>query len=161
MILDFSATFHARLQELVAGHRFPRPRGDEAEPEIVRSTIPPRPVGYQEGDECPLVRWSLHRGEARQNELAHDIIVNCLIWTPGDPGSGAELIERLVSLLVLGLRSDQGLAGHRLALPIGYFFGDQGEHDRQGMQPHPYHEGGLTLQYIAPHRRISCITPQT
>lgn len=156
MIGDFSPTFHALLEEATAGEKFPRRRdGVLVSPTVVRSTLSPRPVDYEEGDECPLVRWSLHQGTRDRQEYVHRIIVNCLIWTPGTPVDGADAIERLV-LACLRVADGRGLAGHRLVLPVEYFFGEQGEHDKDGLQPHPYHQGGVKLQYAAPAGRAIC-----
>lgn len=156
MIDDFSATFHARLEEVTSGELFPRRRdGALVSPNVVRSTLSPRPVDYEEGDECPLVRWSLYAGTMERQETIHDIIINALIWTPGTPYDGADAIERLIAAC-LRVADGRGLAGHRLVYPVTYFFGEQGEHDKDGLQPHPYHQGGVKLRYSAPNRRVIC-----
>lgn len=160
MIADFCPTFHARLEELTAAEKFPRRRdGVLVAPNIARSTVPPRPVDYQEGDECPLIRWSLYKGTIFRGEMVHEIIINALIWTPGEPADGAAAIERLMAAVLRIVETGGSLAGHRLVLPVEYFFGEQGEHDRDGIQPHPYHEGGCILKYSAPLARRICNNP--
>lgn len=149
MTEDFAALMQARLEELAGTERFhSKPSGGLVHPRVQRTQLPARQEGYLEGEAAPIIYWSICGGEMTRAASSLEVMIDCIIWTPGTPWDGSADIERLLSL-VLRLAGDHGFAGYRLDLPVKWTAGYELERDEhpKATQPHPYYKGRIYLNF--------------
>ena len=157
MTPEFAAHMQARLEELVAGEKFPRKRdGEMVEPQVYRTQLPGRDRDYAEGDNAPHLCWAVTDGRVDEHLMEFTVVIVMSIWTPGDVRRGSADIERLLRA-VLPIARELGFAGHRLSSPTEFHLGRRSEDDYEdGVQPHPLYEAQIKLRFSAPMRRTPC-----
>ena len=145
----FNATLQERLKSLCENELFVyQPTGSMVKANVVRTQLSCKPGGYQEGSEYPLVRWAIFSGkQAKQGISQMAVVVEAAIWTPGREQDGSSDIERLISAL-LGIVRNRNFGEYRLVTPVDFTIGGQRD-DEEGLQPHPYYQGKIYLNFIA------------
>ena len=145
----FNITLQERLESLCESELFlHQPTGSLVKANVVRTQLSDKPGGYQEGSEYPLVRWAVFSGkQAKQGISQVAVVVEAAIWTPGKVQDGSSDIERLISAL-LGIVKSRNFGEYRLVTPIDFTIGGQRD-DEEGLQPHPYYQGKIYLNFIA------------
>ena len=145
----FNTILQERLESLCESELFShQPTGSLVKSNVVRTQLSDKPGGYQEGSEYPLVRWAVFSGkQAKQGISQMAVVVEAAIWTPGKEQDGSNDIERLISSL-LGIVKNRNFGEYRLVTPIDFTVGGQRD-DEEGLQPHPYYQGKIYLNFIA------------
>jgi hypothetical protein len=144
----FNITLQERLESLCESELFlHQPTGSLVKPNVIRTQLSDKPGGYQEGSEYPLVRWAVFSGkQGKQGISQMAVVVEAAIWTSGNEQEGSNDIERLISAL-LGIVENRNFGEFRLVTPIDFAVGGQRD-DEEGLQPHPYYQGKIYLNFI-------------
>ncbi len=145
---EFCAAFQNRIEGLLDGLLFHhRPSGALVPVTVYEAMLPAKQPGHKEGEDLPLVRWCIYEGEfAARIAGGFSVVIDAGIYTPGSIVEGSRDLMRLIWALG-GLAAMRGLPPYRLRTPIGFRLGDLSE-GNEGIQPHPYYYGRLTLDFI-------------
>ena len=147
---QFATLLTARLTELTGSLLFDyKPTGGKIPPQIIETMLPPKGHGHQEGDEFPLVRWSIYEGGFdKLRSSPFSVIVNGGIYTSEDIVAGTRDITTLA--MALGkIVNNRSFPPYRLVTPVPFTIGSP-EPGSEGLQPHPYYWVTLKLQFIVP-----------
>ena len=145
---QFCKDFQVCLEQLVAPLRFHhRPSGELVGVSVHEAMLPAKPVGYQEGDELPLLRWCIYEGEfSGRVANGFSVALDAGIYSPGSIIDGSRDLMLLINTLG-GLARMHGLPPYKLRTPISFRLGDPRD-GNEGIQPHPYYYGRLTMDFI-------------
>lgn len=150
---DFTNGFTGLLTDLVADLRYYHMSTDTMiAPAVVETMLPPKDRNYKEGDDVPIVCWSIIGGELSSYLVPQpfNIVVaaGLVVKKEGTPleqiKSGTASIMELVRALG-GLAEKRNIAGYKLQLPFEFTVGDP---SNPGRQPHPYYWAQLKLTYL-------------
>ncbi len=146
----FDVLFADRLASLTADLRYHhKPSGERVAPQIIHTMLPARDYSWQEGGECPFVRFAIYGGvfDFRRPE-SFKVVVSAGIYTDGDIATGTmEIME--FSRALSGLADRRSFAPFKLQTPISFEIGDP-RSGNEGLQPHPYYYMGMTFNFIMP-----------
>lgn len=153
---EFNQLFTARLLELTKDLRlYHRPSGELVAPKVVMTMLPPKTVGWQEGNDFPIICWTHHRGELSHLEpRPFEVVVDCGLMIDANSGTAMEQIIQGTEGVQAIISALHPLAGSRLfgpfklQLPFSYTIGDNSA-GSEGRQPHPYYWVRFNLSFVA------------
>ena len=163
MTPEFTETFQAKLEELVADLRYYNKPTDTSIAPTVYKTMLPNIVEFvvgqesEEADYSPVICWGIDGGEVSRM-VRHPINVGLVGVISVDESSDSSSLERIQSgsadieelaMALKGLVNNCFYAGFKLQLPIKFTLGLPGA-DGERRHPHPLYVLRYTLSFLTP-----------